>query len=122
VMTADGTEVFGNTISGNQTVGVALTSLYILYPRDTVFDLGPLPENNWIHDNTYSNNGNDPADMVKELGLPGADILWSGEGHSNSFDDPGANMFPPLLPGRNWPAPAKRALWRVYDIVIQALL
>jgi cytochrome c peroxidase len=122
IMTADSTEVFNNTITGNQTFGVALTSLYILYPRDTVFDLGPLPENNWIHDNIYENNGYDPAGMVKDLGLPGADVLWSGEGWSNSFDEPGANLFPPVLPGREWPAPAKRAIWRLYDIVIQALL
>jgi cytochrome c peroxidase len=122
IMTADNTEVFDNTISGNQTFGVALTSLYILYPRDTVFDLGPLPENNWIHDNSFENNGYNPAGMVKDLGLPGADVLWSGEGWNNSFDEPGANLFPPLLPGRNWPDPAKRALWRTYDILIGLLL
>ncbi|MEO8609406.1 MAG: parallel beta-helix domain-containing protein [Chloroflexota bacterium] len=122
VMTADNTEIFGNSISGNQTFGVALTSLYMLYPPDTVFDLGPIPENNWIHDNTYDHNGYDPAGMVKELGLPGADVLWSGEGWNNSFDEPNANKFPPLLPGRNWPDPAKRAIWHLYDIVIKALL
>ncbi len=122
IMTADNTEVFDNTIRGNQTFGVAITSLYILYDRDTVFDLGPLPENNWIHDNTFENNGYDPQGMVKELGLPGADIGWTGEGWNNSFDQPGATTFPPLLPGRDWPAPAKRALWRVYDLLIQALL
>jgi cytochrome c peroxidase len=122
IMTADNTEVFNNTITGNQTFGVALTSLYMLYPRDTVFDLGPLPENNWIHNNTFENNGYDPAGMVKDLGLPGADVLWSGEGWNNSFDEPGANVFPPLLPGRNWPDPAKRGIWRLYDILIQALL
>jgi hypothetical protein len=101
---------------------VAITSLYILYDRDTVFDLGPLPENNWIHDNTYENNGYDPQGMVKELGLPGADIGWTGEGWNNSFDETGATMFPPLLPGRSWPDPARRALWRAYDLLIQALL
>ncbi len=122
IMTADNTEVFDNTIRGNQTFGVAITSLYILYDRDTVFDLGPLPENNWIHDNTFENNGYDPQGLVLELGLPGADIGWTGEGWNNAFDQPGANMFPPLLPGREWPDPAKRALWRVYDILIQALL
>jgi len=122
IMTADSTEVFNNIISGNQTFGVALTSLYILYPRDTVFDLGPLPENNWIHDNIYENNGYDPAGIVQELGLDGADVMWTGEGWSNSFDEPSATLFPPLLPGRNWPDPAKRAIWRVYDILIQALL
>ncbi|MBI5670755.1 MAG: right-handed parallel beta-helix repeat-containing protein [Chloroflexi bacterium] len=122
IMTADNTEVFNNIIRGNQTVGVALTSLYILYDRDTVFDLGPLPENNWIHDNTLENNGYDPTGLVKEIGVGGADIMWTGEGWNNSFDQPGARMFPPLLPGRNWPAPAKRAIWRVYDILIGLLL
>ncbi|MBZ0284697.1 MAG: right-handed parallel beta-helix repeat-containing protein [Anaerolineae bacterium] len=122
IMTADNTEVFGNTIRGNQTFGVALTSLYSLYDRDTVFDLGPLPENNWIHDNIYENNGYDAQGMVKDLGLSGADVMWTGEGWNNSFDEPGANMFPPVLPGRNWPDPAKRGLWRLYDIVIGLLL
>ena len=60
IMTADNTEVFDNTIRGNKSLGVGVTSLYIIYPRDTVFDLGPLPENNWIHDNTYEHNGYDP--------------------------------------------------------------
>lgn len=122
IMTADNTEVYGNTIRGNQTFGVALTSLYSIYPRDTVFDLGPLPENNWIHDNTYENNGYDAQGMVKELGLSGADVMWTGEGWNNSFDEPGANMFPPVLPGHSWPDPAKRLIWRVYDIVIGLLL
>ena len=122
IMTADNTEVFNNTISGNQTFGVALTSLYIIYPRDTVFDLGPLPENNWIHDNTFSNNGYDPQGMVLELGLPGADVGWTGEGWNNSFDNPGASSFPPVLPSRNWADPMKRLLWRVYDIAIGILL
>jgi parallel beta-helix repeat protein len=122
IITADNTEVFNNTITGNQTMGVGLTSLYMIYDRETVFDLGPLPENNWIHDNTYADNGYDPVGLVAELGIPGGDILWTGEGWNNAFDDPGASMFPPLLPGRNWPDPAKRALWRFYDVLISALL
>lgn len=122
IMTADNTEVFNNIIRGNQTFGVALTSLYILYDRDTEFDLGPLPENNWIHDNTFENNGYDAQGMVKELGIPGADIMWTGEGWNNAFDQPGVSMFPPLLPGRSWPDPAKRAIWRVYDLLIGLLL
>jgi cytochrome c peroxidase len=122
IMTADNTEVFNNTISGNQTFGVALTSLYIIYPRGTEFDLGPLPENNWIHDNTFSNNGYDPQGMVLELGLPGADVGWTGEGWNNSFDNPGASSFPPVLPSRSWPDPMRRLLWRVYDIAIGILL
>lgn len=122
IMTADNTEVFGNTISGNKSFGVALTSLYMIYPRDTVFDLGVTPENNWIHDNTYSHNGYDPAGLVKDIGVGGADIMWTGDGATNSFDESNATKFPPILPGRNWPDPAKRFIWHVYDILIRALL
>lgn len=123
IMTADNTEVFNNTIRNNRSFGVGLTSLYIMgYSRDTVFDLGPLPENNWIHDNIWENNGYDPDGLVKEIGIPGADILWTGDGWNNAFDEPTASQFPPLLPGRNWAPPAKRALWRLYDTVIGMLL
>ncbi len=123
IMTADNTEVFNNTIADNQSMGIGLTSLYILdYPRDTVFDLGPIPENNRIYDNTWSNNGYEPAGLVAELGLPGADIIWTGEGWNNGFDDSNASTFPPLLPSTSWPDPARRAIWRFYDIIIQALL
>lgn len=122
IMTADNTEVFGNTIRNNRSFGLGLTSLYIIYDRDTVFDLGPLPENNWIHDNTWENNGYDPDGLVKDLGIPGADILWTGDGWNNAFDEPSASKFPPLLPSRDWADPFKKALWRVYDIVIGLLL
>lgn len=122
IMTADNTEVFDNNITDNRTMGVGITSLYIIYDRDTEFDLGPLPENNRIYNNTWSNNGYDPAGIVSDLGLPGADILWTGEGWNNGFDDSAASTFPPLLPASNWPDPARKAIWRVYDIAIQALL
>jgi cytochrome c peroxidase len=122
IMTADNTEVFDNVIRDQQTVGVALTSLYIIYERDVVFDLGPLPENNWIHDNQFENNGYDPQGLVKELGVGAGDILWTGEGWNNAFDQPGATMFPPIMPGREWPDPAKRAFWRLYDMVIGFVL
>lgn len=122
IMTADSTEVYNNIIRDNQTAGVILTSLYSIFPRDTVFDLGPLPEHNWIHSNTYERNGYDPQGMVAEIGIPGADILYTADAWSNAFDDPTASTFPPLLPGRDWPDPIRRGLWRLYDIVVQALL
>ncbi|MFN8531587.1 MAG: parallel beta-helix domain-containing protein [Anaerolineae bacterium] len=122
IMTADNTEVFNNTIRENQSFGVGLTSLYIIYPRDTVFDLGPIPENNWIHDNTYEHNGYAPDPSLTDFGVSGADLLWTGEGWTNSWDEPGASSFPPVLPSRNTPDPLRRALWRFYDVVIQALL
>jgi len=122
IMAADSTEVFNNTIRDNKTAGLILTSLYIIYDRETVFDLGPLPEHNWIHSNVWSNNGYDPQGMVAEIGIPSADILYTADAWSNAFDEPGASMFPPLLPGRDWPDPIRRGLWRVYDLFVQALL
>ncbi len=123
IMTADYTEVFNNEIRNNKTMGLALTSLYIAgYKRDTVFDLGPLPENNWIHDNIWENNGYDPDGLVADIGIPGADILWTGEGWNNAFDEPTASKFPPILPGRDWADPPRRGLWRLYDTLIGLLL
>jgi cytochrome c peroxidase len=122
IMTADYTEVFNNTIRGNQSLGVGLTSLYLIYSRDTVFDLGPLPEHNWIHDNVYEHNGYAPDQALLDFGIPGADLLWTGEGWTNSWDEPGATSFPPVLPSRSTPDPLRRALWRGYDLLIQALL
>ncbi len=122
ILTADDTEVFHNTIQDNKSVGVGVTSLYIIYPRDTVFDLGPLPEHNWVHDNSYAHNGYDPDQALIDYGVPGADILWTGEGWSNSFDDPGASTFPPVLASRSTPDPLKRALWRTYDVLIRMVI
>jgi parallel beta-helix repeat protein len=53
ILSADSTEVFGNTFRDNMTGGIGVTSLYMLFGRGTVFDLGALPEYNWIHDNFY---------------------------------------------------------------------
>lgn len=122
ILSADSTEVFGNTFRDNMTGGVGVSSLYMLYGRDTVFDLGALPEHNWIHDNTYENNGYDPQGIVRELGLPGADVTWTGEGWTNSFDESSASYFPPILPSRSTPDPFRRLLWRVYDAAVGLLL
>jgi hypothetical protein len=56
------------------------------------------------------------------LGLPGADVTWTGEGWTNSFDEPSASYFPPLLPSRGTPDPLRRLLWRVYDTAVGLLL
>jgi cytochrome c peroxidase len=122
LITADNTEIFNNTIRGNSSAGIILTSLYMLYPKDTVFDLGPIPENNFVYGNTWENNGYDPQGEVASLGIPGADIIWTGEGWNNAFDEPNASKFPPLMPSRDWADPSKRLLWRVYDFVIGLLL
>jgi parallel beta-helix repeat protein len=122
IMTADNTEVFNNEIRNNQTMGLGLTSLYMIYDADTEFDLGPIPENNMVYDNTWENNGYEPTGEVARLGLPGADIIWTGEGWNNVFNEPNASKFPPLLPESSWPNPIRKILWRFYDILIKQLL
>src|SRR6185369_6029867 len=76
VMAADNTEVTGNEIRGNNSYGVAVTSLETSFPRGTQFDVGPTPERNWVHDNRFSDNGAKPAESITKLGLKGADLLW----------------------------------------------
>lgn len=113
----DNNEVFNNTITGNKTAGIAVFSLTGTGAfNENELDVGPLAEGNYIHDNTFSNNGYDPDPVVAELGIPAGDILWDTTGANNRFDESGATSFPPLLPGNSWPAFARNAygnFWRV---------
>lgn len=118
IMTADNTEVFDNEIRDNRSAGLILTSLYMIYDRDTEFDLGPIPENNWIHNNDFIHNGYDPHEIITDEGIYGADIIWTGEGWNNAFDQPGITAFPPVLPNRSWPEPLRRSYWRMFDTLI----
>ncbi len=114
---SDNNEVYNNTITGNKTAGVAVFSLTGTgsFNANEV-DVGPLAEDNYVHGNTYANNGYDPDPVVAELGIPSGDILWETTGGNNRFDETGATSFPPLLPGDNWPGFVRNAygnLWRV---------
>ena len=116
IIASDNNEITNNTITGNKTAGIAVFSLTGTgaFNANEV-DVGPLPENNYIHGNTFSNNGFDPDPIVAELGIPSGDILWETTGAGNRFDEAGATSFPPLLPGSNWPGFAGNAygnFWR----------
>ena len=111
VMAADNNEVTGNEIRGNDCYGVAVFSLEVAFPKGTAFDVGPTPENNWIHDNTYSDNGRNPAGALQRAGIKGADLVWDLNGWSNRWQESNATNSTPLLSAR-WPAFARRAYWR----------
>ena len=111
IMAADNTEVTGNEIRGNNSYGVGVFSLEIAFPKGTVFDVGPTPENNWIHGNTYSENGRQPAGAIVEAGLSGADLLWDLSGWSNRWQESQATSAVPVL-NASWPGFARRAYWR----------
>ena len=81
--------------------------------------MGPTPEGNYVHDNTYENNGYDPDPFVAGLGIPTGDILWDGSGAGNVFDEPQARGgFPPLLPRSGWPTFLQRAYWHSLNTLI----
>ncbi|HKY05890.1 MAG TPA: parallel beta-helix domain-containing protein [Blastocatellia bacterium] len=120
VMAADDTEVTANEIRGNNSYGVAVTSLESIFPKGTTFDVGPLPERNRIHNNTYGENGRDPSESIKKAGLTGADLLWDLSGWSNTWQEPAATRATPLL-SESWPRVARRAYWRVLTLAAKYL-
>jgi parallel beta-helix repeat protein len=115
VMAADNTEVTGNEIRGNDSYGVAVFSLEVSFPKGTHFDVGPTPENTWIHDNTYSENGRNPAGTIKRAGIKGADLVWDLSGWSNRWQEANATASTPIMNG-GWPSFARLAYWRVLQM------
>ena len=118
ILAADGVEVYNNTIRNNKTAGVGVFNLFIAYEADEI-DVGPTPENNWIHDNLIENNGSDPDGLVKDMGIPGADILWDVSGVGNSFDQPSASMFPPVMPSSDWATPFRRIHYHALNMLLK---
>lgn len=116
VMAADNNEVTGNEIRGNDCYGVAVFSLELAFEKGTAFDVGPVPENNWVHDNTYSDNGRNPAGALKRAGIKGADLVWDLSGSSNRWREANATSSTPLL-NANWPGFARRAYWRTLQFL-----
>ena len=115
---ADDNEVYGNTITGNKTAGLAIFSLTGTGAfNENELDVGPLAENNYAHDNYYENNAYDPDPIVAELGIPAGDILWDTTGANNRFDEPGASSFPPVLPGGGWPGFLRTAYGNVFKVL-----
>ncbi len=118
IIGADATEVTGNTFSGNKSFGVAIVSVtdFPEFFKQQAWDIPVLPENNWIHDNTYVHNGYDPDPEVIDAGFKGRDLLWSTSGSGNRWDEKGVTEYPPL-PSSVWPAFLSRAYWRVMNFI-----
>ncbi|HWO03037.1 MAG TPA: parallel beta-helix domain-containing protein [Blastocatellia bacterium] len=116
VMAAKNTEVTGNEIRGNDCYGVGVFSLEVAFPKGTSFDVGPIPENTFIHGNTFSDNGRNPAGALVRAGLKGADLVWDLSGSSNKWQETAATQATPLLRA-GWPEFARRAQWRVLQLM-----
>lgn len=114
VMAADNVEVTNNEIKDNNSYGIAVTSLEMSFPKGTQFDVGPTPENVWIHGNTYINNGTKPDQKILQNGLQGKDLLWDLSGSDNRWDEPAASRMVPL-PSSPFPLFARRGYWRLLN-------
>lgn len=118
---ADDADVTGNTVRNNRTAGIALFSLTAAYDANEI-DVGPNPENNYIYANQYENNGYDPVQSVRDLGIPVGDLIWDGSGWNNRFDEPTARKgFPLLFPGNGWPETIRKVHWQGLNWLVRLL-
>ncbi len=101
VVGADRVKVEGNTVTGNQFVGVGMASTLVLgqlagLPPDAFGDIEPDPDSNRVVDNVVTGNGGPPSPIP---GLPAVDLLWvpAGTGDCWSGNTFGTS-FPEQLP------------------------
>ncbi len=120
ILAADDVEVAHNEIRDNLSVGIAVVGLDLLFQPSARYDVDPLPEGCWIHNNQMASNGTQPAGVIKEMGFAGVDLLWDLSGYDNSWNQPGATKMPALLPNKSWPDIARRANWRLWQTLKRA--
>lgn len=100
VSAADNTEVMFNRVVGNRSFGVALYSLRDSYPEGRDFNVDPDPDGNFIHHNTYADNGGELNERFRGFGVTGngGDLFWSGRGRANGWDEITTSRYPEQLP------------------------
>lgn len=119
IMAGDEVEVAQNEIRDNNSFGIAVLGLDMVFGAGSTYDVDPTPERCWIHTNSMSNNGARPEGIIKALGFSGADLLWDLSGDDNSWDQPGASMMPNMLPRKGWPDIVRRANWRLWHLLMK---
>ncbi len=122
VMGADRVEVSGNEIRGNESFGLAVFSLAMVFPKGKLFDVGVVPEGNRFFGNTFADNGRNPRGEIKKMSLTNTDIFWDGSGWDNSFEQPGVKTFPAVLPTNDWPDVLRRSYARVFGLLRDRLM
>ena len=114
IMAGDSVEVTGNRFHDNQSFGAAVIGLDLFFGKDFAYDVDTIPDACWLHQNDYRNNGYDPAKIVKDSGLDGADLLWDVTGYNNNWDEKNVTSIPPTLPNKNWSWIARKTNFRVW--------
>ena len=121
IMAGDEVEVMRNKIVNNNSFGVGLIGLDLLFGAGNNYDVDPIPQACWIHDNYYKDNGKNPAGIVVDSGFDGADLLWDVTGYDNSWDEPEATKLPPILPAKDWTQLSRLANWRLWRLLTRVL-
>ncbi len=122
ILGADEVEVYKNTFRDNRSAGIAVFNTGAGFKKEDV-DVAPNPERVHTYNNTYGNNGYNPAKELRDLGLnKGHDIVWDVSNWDNAFDDTTSDVFPPLLPQSSWSPFLKKAYWKTLDFAIKNLL
>jgi parallel beta-helix repeat protein len=117
ILIADGTEVTGNTFSGNGSTAIAIVAADVFFDDTSDFDIPLVPEQTWIHGNTFTNNAANPSEEAVSYGFPtGNDILWDASAWNNTIDEPSAKVFP-YAPAPGWPDFGKKVVWRVIQVL-----
>ena len=121
IMAGDEVEVTKNTIINNDSFGIGLIGLDLLFGTGNNYDVDPIPQACWIHNNSYKNNGSNPAGIVVDSGFDGADLLWDVTGYNNSWDETMATKLPPILPKKDWSRLSRLANWRLWRFLTRVL-
>ena len=114
IMAGDSVEVTGNRFYNNQSFGAAVIGLDLFFGKDFAYDVDPIPDACWLHQNDYRNNGYDPSKIVIESGLDGADLLWDVTGYNNNWDEKNVTSIPPTLPNRDWSWITRKTNYRIW--------
>ena len=93
IMANDDIEVFGNTITGNQSAGILVVSYYIVDVGISKPTYDPVPEKIYIHDNEMSNNSFDPQGQAGLI----ANVVFGGEAGDIVYDSSGVRTDAGLL-------------------------
>lgn len=120
VLAGDDVEIRDNEITGNDSFGVAVASLRLLFPHHLSggrFDIDPYPDHVLVEDNVLRDNGGNPAPLLAENGFPGADLLWDLSGEGNAWSQPDATSLPAILPGPKWGPLRRRINYRAWSLL-----
>jgi parallel beta-helix repeat protein len=101
LVSADANSVVDNVVTGNDSLGIAVTNFCVvthLSPEECAgLDFEPNPDGNLIASNRLSGNGADPDPSIAPF--PGADLLWDGTGIGNCWvRNRFESSFPSSLP------------------------